>query len=117
MEFIPNRITGVLPNSIAEELELSEGDILLSINETPVHDIIDYKFLLSDEFVVLEVQDRSGEITIYEIEKDFDEDMQSLAAISVSSVLSTNYRKGCGRHCISKTMIRDCLFCREISSP
>lgn len=95
MEFIPNRITGVLPNSIAEELELSEGDILLSINETPVHDIIDYKFLLSDEFVVLEVQDRRGEITFYEIEKDFDEDI----GLSFSNPLIED-AKSCRNNCI-----------------
>lgn len=95
MEFIPNRITGVLPNSIAEELELSEGDILLSINETPVHDIIDYKFLLSDEYVVLEVQDRSGEITIYEIEKDFDEDI----GLTFSNPLIED-AKSCRNKCI-----------------
>ena len=34
-----------------------------------------YKFLISDEYIELEIQKRDGEVYIYEIEKDFDEEL------------------------------------------
>ncbi len=37
-----NRISKVLAGSIAEEMEIEKGDVLLKINGRPVKDIIDY---------------------------------------------------------------------------
>lgn len=70
-----NEIAVVKPESIAEEMEIEVGDLLLSINGEPVKDIIDYKFLISDEFVNIEIEKKSGEIWELEIEKDYDEDL------------------------------------------
>ena len=68
-----NRIKSVDKGSIAEELEIEVGDILLTINEQPVVDIIDYMFLTNDEVIELEIQKPDGEIWAFDIEKDFDE--------------------------------------------
>ena len=38
-------ISRVLPGSIAQELELEPGDILAAINDTPVEDVFDYRYL------------------------------------------------------------------------
>lgn len=70
-----NLITKVEIGSIAEEVGIAEGDILLSINDTPIDDIIDYKFLAADEEVVLEIENQDGEIWTYEIEKEYGEDL------------------------------------------
>lgn len=70
-----NEIKEILPGSIAEELELEPGDRLLSINDSEVKDIIDYKYLVTDEELVLEVEKVDGEIWELEIEKDYDEDL------------------------------------------
>lgn len=70
-----NRISRVLPGSIAEELEIQEGDVLLSINGRAVKDIIDYLFLISDEYLELEVRKADGEVWLLEIEKDYDEEL------------------------------------------
>ncbi|MGL5380476.1 DUF512 domain-containing protein [Clostridium sp.] len=70
-----NLITKVEIGSIAEEVGIAEGDILLSINDTPIDDIIDYKFLAADEDVVLEIENQDGEIWTYEIEKEYGEDL------------------------------------------
>ena len=51
----------VQDGSIAQELELVPGDILLTVNGQPVEDIFDYRYLMNEEFVVLEVEkERSG---------------------------------------------------------
>lgn len=70
-----NTISKVKPGSIAEELEIEVGDKLISINEKEVRDIIDYKFLMADEDILVEIEKADGEIWELEIEKDYDEDL------------------------------------------
>lgn len=70
-----NEIKEITPGSIAEEVELEPGDRLLSINGNEVIDIIDYKYLVTDEELVIEVEKPDGEIWEIEIEKDYDEDL------------------------------------------
>lgn len=75
IEEIQNIISGVNKGSIAEELNIEIGDILLSINDKKIEDIIEYKFFISDEYLEVEIQKKDGEIYIYEIEKEYDEDL------------------------------------------
>ena len=42
-----NIITKVISNGIAEEVGIEVNDVLLSINDNKINDIIDYKFLIS----------------------------------------------------------------------
>jgi putative radical SAM enzyme (TIGR03279 family) len=70
-----NEISKIIPGSIAEEVDIEVGDRLLRINENDVKDIIDYKFLITDEVLLLEVEKQNGEIWEIEIEKDYDEDL------------------------------------------
>ncbi|GAB6169987.1 radical SAM protein [Clostridium carnis] len=70
-----NLITKVEEGSIAEEVGIEVNDILLSINDTPIDDIIDYKFLAADEEVVLDIEKPNGEIWAYEIEKEYGESL------------------------------------------
>ena len=68
-------IRSVLPGSIAEELELEAGDVLLSINDKTIEDVFDYHYLVNDEELVLLVRKSDGEEWELEIEKDYDEDL------------------------------------------
>lgn len=68
-------IIEVRPSSIAEELGIRKGDRLLSINGAGVKDILEYKYLTTDEFLEVEIENSSGEIWIYEVEKEYDEDI------------------------------------------
>lgn len=65
-------IKSVFPGSIAEELDLRAGDIILEINGQTMKDIIDYRFLVSDDILEILVE-RDGEQWILDIEKDPDE--------------------------------------------
>lgn len=71
----PAVITRVLTDSIAEDIGFEPGDRLVSINGEHPRDLIDYRFLCSDEWLTLEVLDASGESHTVEIEKNFDEDL------------------------------------------
>ncbi|MDR0879981.1 MAG: DUF512 domain-containing protein [Clostridioides sp.] len=70
-----NIINKIVPESIAEELGIEVGDFLISINNQPIHDIIEYRFLLSDEYLEVEIEGKDGEVVIFEIEKEYDEDL------------------------------------------
>ncbi|ESA37503.1 hypothetical protein N836_36395 [Leptolyngbya sp. Heron Island J] len=71
----PAIITSVVSDSIAEDIGFDPGDRLVSINGEQPRDLIDYRFLCSDEYLTLEVLDSAGEVHTVEIEKDFDEDL------------------------------------------
>lgn len=71
---IRNIIEEVKKGSIAQELDIKKGDILLSIDDMDIKDIIDYKYLMANDFIVLCIE-KDGEIWEYEIEKDYDEDI------------------------------------------
>lgn len=92
-----NIIEEVAMGSIAEELEIIPGDILNSINGIKVKDIIDYKYLITDEYIVVEILKQDGEIWEFEIEKDFDEDL---------GIVFTNPLIDKAKSCQNK-----CIFC------
>ncbi len=71
----PIIINNVLPGSIAQEAGIEKGDILLSINGEDIKDIFDYKFLICDEEITLEIKKENGEIWEIDIEKFEDEDL------------------------------------------
>src|SRR3712207_4459303 len=70
-----NLISKVKPNSIAEEVGIEAGDFLISIDDTEIKDVIDYKFLTTDEELVITIEKSNGEIWDIEIEKDYDEEI------------------------------------------
>lgn len=88
-------ISGVLPGSIAQELELEPGDILETINDTPVEDIFDYRYLMNDEFVTLQIRKADGELWQLEVEKEYEEDL----GIEFENGLMDEYRS-CTNHCM-----------------
>ena len=71
----PAKISRVLPDSIAEEIGFEPGDAIVSINHSQPRDLIDYRFLCSDEYLELQVLDAAGKIHQVEIEKDYDDDL------------------------------------------
>ena len=71
----PAKISRVLPDSIAAEIGFEPGDAIVSINQTQPRDLIDYRFLCSEEFLELEVVDAAGDLHQIEIEKDYDDDL------------------------------------------
>lgn len=68
-----NTIKKIDKGSIAEELEIEVGDLLLSINGLPVNDIIDFMYLTQDDFIEMDIQKGNGEVWTLEIEKEYDE--------------------------------------------
>lgn len=66
-------IKSVRSGSIAEEIELEAGDCILKINDTPICDVLDYKFMTADDFYTLEILKKNGEIEIAEVESGYED--------------------------------------------
>lgn len=88
-------ISRVLPGSIGEELELEAGDILLSVNEKEIEDVFDYRYLMNEEYVVLLVEKKDGEVWELEVEKEYEEDL----GVEFENGLMDDYRT-CSNHCL-----------------
>ena len=92
-----HKIEKVLPGSIAEELELEKGDLILAVNDQPIEDVFDYQFFINDSYIELTVLKADGEEWILEIDKDEDDDL----GIVFESNLMDEYHS-----CTNK-----CIFC------
>ena len=88
-------IKAVEPGSIAEELELVPGDVLVSVNGQPVGDVLDYHYLINEEYLEILVRKADGEEWELEIEKEYEEDL----GIEFENGLMDDYRS-CSNKCI-----------------
>ena len=72
---LEHRILRVEPGSIAGELEVEAGDLLLEVNGQPVRDVFDYRYLTNEEFLTVLIRKPDGEEWELEIEKEYEEDL------------------------------------------
>ena len=70
-----HKISAVEDESIASELEVLPGDFLLSVDGKSIIDVLDYRFCIKSENLVVEIERFDGEVWELCIEKDFDEDL------------------------------------------
>lgn len=66
-------ILRVYPGSIAEELALQPGDLLLTMNGRPVRDLVDFLVYQAEEQLLLEVRKADGTLVDEEFDKDAEE--------------------------------------------
>lgn len=72
---IQAQISSVKPRSIAADIGIKSGDILLKINGEECADLIALSYALSEELITLEMITVSGEQKIIKLEKNYDEDL------------------------------------------
>ena len=90
-------IKSVKAGSIAEELNIEPGDVLLEIDGEVLEDVFDYHYMVNSDYLVMVIRKQDGEEWELEIEKDFDEDI----GIEFEQGLMDEYRS-----CTNK-----CIFC------
>lgn len=90
-------VSKVESGSIAEELEITSGDEILSIDGQKMQDLIDYNFACKSELLTLEINKNNGEIEEIELEKDFDEDLGIIFESAIFDKI---------KPCLNK-----CIFC------
>ena len=90
-------IKSVEEGSIAWEMGIEPGDVLLRINHQIIEDVFDYHYYVNDEELLVLIRKANGEEWELEIEKDYEEDL----GIEFEQGLMDEYRS-----CRNK-----CMFC------
>lgn len=72
---IENVISKVASGSLAEQFGVVPGDKLMTINCQVIEDVIDYRFLTTDEHLEVLLQKPDGSEWIIEIDKEYDDDL------------------------------------------
>ena len=88
-------IKTIIEGSIAEELGVEVGDVLLEINGQSVKDIFDYHYLCNEEYLTVVIRKPDGEEWELEIEKEYEDDL----GIEFENGLMDDYRS-CHNKCI-----------------
>lgn len=89
------KIIRIVNNSIADELEIKPGSEILKINGEKPRDFLDYQFLIMNEEIEIEIKTPDGEIIIYEIEKNFEDDIGFIFESAIFDKI-----KRCANNCI-----------------
>ena len=92
-----HRIKLVSPGSIADQLNIEAGDVLISIDGEYLEDVFDYHYMVNSDYLEMVIRKADGEEWELEIEKDYDEDL----GIEFEQGLMDEYRS-----CTNK-----CIFC------
>lgn len=100
---MPAKISGVIEGSIAEELDIVEGDELLSIDGETPKDMIDYNYLCKNEIITLLIKKKSNELEEIELEKDYEEDLGIIFESAVFDKI--------------KPCLNNCIFCFVAQQP
>ena len=88
-------IKEVYPGSIAEEMGIEPGDVLLRINKQEIGDVFDYRYYIKDDYIEVLIRKADGEEWLLEIDKDYDDDL----GIEFDNGLMSDYRS-CSNKCI-----------------
>lgn len=108
------KILSVKKGSIADELGIKKGDELLSIDGNVLKDYIEYQYYNASDELEVEIKKKNGDIEVFEIEKDFDEDLGL-----VFECLVFDRIRPCANHCIfcfvdqQPKGLRDTLYVKD----
>lgn len=88
-------IKEIIEESLAAETGIEKGDRLVAINGIEINDFIDYRYMIADEYLEVDIIKANDEEWVIEIEKDYDEDL----GIVFDDNAFGNIRQ-CSNHCI-----------------
>lgn len=90
-----NRICAVSTDSIAQELGIEVGDCLLSIDNSPIIDVFDFRMRTTVPDLLIEIEKKNGERIEFDIEK---EEYEELGIEFENSLMDDN--KSCKNKCV-----------------
>lgn len=92
-----NVIIKVEKDSIAEEMGIEVGDILVDIDNQPIKDVLDYRYMIQSEYIEVGIRKPDGDEWLLEIDK---EEYEDLGIVFESGLMDK------ARSCSNK-----CIFC------
>ena len=84
----------VVPESPADAIGLQSGDLIEAINEKPIRDLIDYRYAITDDAIVLRVK-RQEQVLTFAVHKTTDEDLGVLFGEEPAPFI-----RGCANKCV-----------------
>jgi len=66
-------ISYVEPGSLSDDAGLCAGDVILKVNGHEIHDILEYRYLISEYEVTLDVKKVNGDLEVITIESDYED--------------------------------------------
>ena len=70
---IDTTVNKVYPDSIAEEAGIEVGDKIISINGSEFYDVLEYRYLVSESEITVEVLKKNGDTEMLEIENNYED--------------------------------------------
>jgi len=108
------KVSKVIPDSIAHEMEIESGDILVQVNDKIIQDVLDLQYAMADGDFTLLVEKQNQEVWELEIEREPGE----ILGIEVCAI-SANGIKTCDNQCVfcfvqqMPTGMRESLYDRD----
>ena len=87
-------ITGITAGSPAERAGILPGDRLISIDDTVIHDVLDYRYAITEKRLCVRVQRGGEELEIHLTKKEYDDPGMEFATALMDE------KRTCGNHCI-----------------
>jgi putative radical SAM enzyme (TIGR03279 family) len=72
---MPVRVREIKEDGVGYKLGIRKGDLLIRINGEDVKDFLEFKYLISDEDVFLEIESRDGVRRSMRVKKEWDDDL------------------------------------------
>ncbi len=96
-------IAAVKSDSLATEIGLETGDKIISVNDEPIRDYIDFQYKTADNFFTLSIKKQNGNYQKIEVKRNFGEKF----GLEFNSIVFDQL----------KTCNNDCIFCFLKQSP
>jgi len=87
-------ITEVLSGSPAQKAGLQAGDQLIAVNDAEIHDVLDYRFAVTDARLAVRVQRGGEELTLPLQKREYEDPGLGFATALMDE------KRTCGNHCI-----------------
>lgn len=89
------QITRVTPNSIADELGVDPGDLLVSVQNQLPRDYVEFLYLTSDDELEILIQKPDGEEWLLDVEREPGEEL----GLQLDGIIYDELKE-CGNHCM-----------------
>ena len=87
-------ITDITGGSPAEKAGLRAGDCLIAVNDTVIHDVLDYRFAVTDRLLHIRFLRDGSEQTVLIHKQEYDDPGMNFASALMDE------KRTCGNHCI-----------------
>lgn len=87
-------ITEITAGSPADKAGIRAGDCLIAVNDTVIHDVLDYRFAITEKHLSIRVMREGEELTVQLVKQEYQDPGLGFATALMDE------KRTCGNHCI-----------------